>query len=288
MSDDRTCQPSVIFHLSSLFFPQLCAAIKQVHAVLRGGANRGAFVNCLDHMIAHDNGTANDRCLHIARFCAVDERIENVMRRHQVRALQIDHCEIGESARVNRTCIDAERACAILRRHAERAPRGHPRRVCGNAFVQQCGKARFFQHVERIVRRRAIRRQRNRNAAREQLGNRREAVGEFQITLGTMDDGCACLREQVNLFVGDVNAMHCRRFGIQEPETVRVGDRREPGFLLNEVYFVPRFAQMNLQTEVPLGGGVARPLEEFAAAQERRGWRDDDSDARVNVVPGSN
>ncbi len=113
-------------------------------------------------------------------------------------------------------------------------------------FREQGGDAQLGEEVEPIVRRCAVRAERDVDAAGEQRGDRRNARAELHVGHRTVNDVTAVRREKRDVVGREMHAVDRDESGTRRAQRMEPGERRKPVLLDARRELLRRLGEMRL------------------------------------------
>ena len=98
-------------------------------------------------------------------------------------------------------------------------------------FLNECRKAHFLEHVERVVARCSVGTEGHRDAAREEIGDPGDPGAELEVRSGTVEHLCAPLPEESDFILADPDAMRQTGVGPEDAEIFKEFDVAGPAAL---------------------------------------------------------
>ena len=206
------------------------------------------------------------------------------MIRNEALVAQIDENGVGEFSLGDFAGVDSERAETAARRPAENLARGNGLGVARN-FRQQRRELHFLAHVEIVVRRRAVRAERDAAAGARKRLPAENPRSELHVRGGIVNERHAALPQQGDFFVVEPDAVRGDDVPAEHAERIQPPHGGKPVRGDAVVDFLLRLGKMNVQPQTAFPRDVrAAPPQLFAHGVNRvRGDGETDASAPVRV-----
>ncbi len=174
-----------------------------------------------------------------------------------------------------------KRPGADARRHGQCLARRQRRRIAADPLGEQRREPQLLEHVEIVVRGRAVGADPDRGADLEHLHDRRDARPEFEVARRIVRDAGARLAQRTDLSFVHVDAV--RREDPRFEEALLLHPRHDRHAVLapGRIHFERRLGQVRVERHVELGGELRAGAEDLGRAGVRRVRRDGGDDQLV-------
>ena len=166
----------------------------------------------------------------------------------------------------------------MMRCHRQGRARRNRRGIPAGAFGGERGQPRFFEHVQIVVRCRAIGADPHVDTELDHLRDRRDAGSKLQIAGRVVCDSGVCIAERPDFSLVHVHAVRSQDARIEQPLLFRPWDHGHAVFLARTFDLERRFGQMGVKRHVEFNrqlGTCAKDLRGAGVWRVRRNGRND-------------
>ena len=169
-------------------------------------------------------------------------------------------------------------ARADARRHRQRVARRQRRRIAAGALGEQRREPHLLEHVEVVVRRRAVGADADVDAELQHARHRRDAGAELEVARRVVRDARIEVLQRADLAFVHVHAVRREHLRLEQPVLLHPRHDRHAVLSTGRLDLERRFGEVDVQRHVELGGQLRARAQDFRRAgvgRVRRRRRDD-------------